>query len=126
MSQAVLAFASYLGTAIVLLAAFAWLYEKVTPYREFHLIKENNCAAAVTLSGAMLGFTFPMMSSIFYTQSLLEMVVWSGITGAVQILVFTVLRGWAKDIAQGKVAPAIFVAAASIAVGLLNAVCISH
>lgn len=126
MSQAVLAFASYLGTAIVLLAVFAWLYEKVTPYREFHLIKDNNCAAAVTLSGAMLGFTFPMMASIYYTQSLLEMVVWSGITGAVQILVFTVLRGWAKDIEQGKVAPAIFVAATSIAVGLLNAVCISH
>jgi putative membrane protein len=126
MIQAVLAFASYLGTAIVLLALFAFIYEKVTPYREFHLINDNNCAAAITLSGAMLGFTFPMMSSIFYTQSLLEMVVWSGITGAVQILVFTVLRGWAKDIEQGKAAPAIFVAAASIAVGLLNAVCISH
>jgi len=126
MTQAILAFASYLGTAIVLLAVFAWIYEKVTPYREFHLIKENNCAAAVTLGGALLGFTFPMMASIYYTQSLLEMVVWSGITGVVQILVFTVLRGWAKDIEQGKVAPAIFVATVSITVGMLNAMCISH
>lgn len=126
MSQAILAFASYLGTAIVLLTAFVWLYEKVTPYREFTHIKENNCAAAITLGGAMLGFTFPMMASIFYTQSLLEMVLWSAITGLVQILVFTVLRGWAKAIEEGKQAPAIFIASASLAVGLLNAVCISH
>jgi len=126
MSQALLAFASYLGTAIVLLVAFVWLYEKVTPYREFHLIKENNYAAAITLGGAMLGFTFPMMASIFYTQSLTEMVLWSAITGVVQIVVFTVLRDWAKEIEEGKVAPAIFIASSSIAVGLLNAVCISH
>jgi len=126
MSQALLAFASYLGTAVILLAAFTWLYEKVTPYREFHLIKENNCAAAVTLAGAMLGFTFPMMASIYYTQSLGEMVLWSAITGVVQTGVFMVLRGWAKEIEQGKVAPAIFIASSSIAVGLLNAVCISH
>lgn len=126
MTQALLAFASYLGTAVVLLAAFTWLYEKVTPYREFQHIKENNCAAAVTLAGAMLGFTFPLMASIYYTQSLGEMVLWSAITGVVQILVFTVMRGWAKDIEQGKVAPAIFIASASVAVGLLNAVCISH
>lgn len=126
MSQALLAFLSYLGTAVVLLAAFTWLYEKFTPYREFQLIKENNCAAAVTLGSAMLGFTFPLLSSIYYTQSLKEMVMWAAITGVVQLLVFTVLRRWAPDIEKGQVAPAIFVACASVAVGLLNAVCISH
>jgi putative membrane protein len=126
MTQALFAFLSYLGTAVVLLSAFTFLYEKFTPYHEFKLIQENNCAAAVTLGGAMLGFTFPLVSSIYYTQSLTEMVLWSIITGAVQLIVFTVLRRWAPHIENGKVAPAIFVAAASIAVGLLNAVCISH
>jgi len=126
MGQAILAFASYLGTAVVLLAAFTWLYEKFTPYQEFDLIKENNAAAAVTLAGALLGFTFPMVSSIYFTQSLVEMMLWSAITGLVQLLVFTVMRGWAKAIEQGKIAPAIFVAGVSLSVGLLNAACISH
>jgi putative membrane protein len=126
MLQALLSFVTYLGTAAALLAAFVWLYEKLTPYREFELLRQNNTAAAITLGGAMLGFTFPMMSSIYFTQSLAEMVLWAVLTGAVQFTVFTVKRGWAKQIEQGQVAPAIFVASGSVAIGLLNAVCISH
>lgn len=126
MTQALTAFLTYLGTALALLAGFVWLYEKFTPYREFALIKENNCAAAVTLSGAMLGFTFPLVSSIYYTQSLTEMAMWAAITCVVQLALFAVLRRWAGHIEKGQVAPAIFVAGASLAVGLLNAVSISH
>lgn len=126
MIQALSSFFSYLLTAAALLGAFVFLYELFTPYREFKLIKENNAAAAVTLAGAMLGFTFPLISSIYYTQSLTEMALWAAITGCVQLAVFTVMRRWAADIEKGRVAPAILLASASIAVGLLNAVCISH
>lgn len=126
MTQALISFLTYLGTALVLLGCFVFLYEKFTPYREFVLIKENNSAAAVTLSGAMLGFTFPLVSSIYYTQSLTEMALWAAITCVVQLVLFAVLRSWAGHIEKGNVAPAIFVAGASISVGLLNAVSISH
>lgn len=126
MVQGILSFLSYLVVAALLLGAFTWLYEKFTPYREFKLIAENNCAAAVTLVGAMLGFTFPLMSSIYFTQSIGEMISWAGITGLVQLTVFTAMRRWAPLIEKRQVAPAIFVAGCSIAVGLLNAVCISH
>lgn len=126
MTQALTAFLMYLGSALVLLGCFVWLYEKFTPYREFALIQENNSAAAVTLSGAMLGFTFPLVSSIYYTQSLSEMALWAGITCVVQLVLFAVLRRWAGHIEKGNVAASIFVASASLAVGLLNAVSISH
>jgi len=124
------AFLSFLGffvSSIALLAVFTFVYEKFTPYREFQEIKKNNIAAAITLSGALLGFTFPVLSAIFFTHSYLEMIKWAAITGVVQLAWFTCIRGYASnDIIDGKVAPAIFVAFASIAVGLLNAVCISY
>jgi putative membrane protein len=126
MFNAIFAFVSYFATAAILLVAFVMLYVWVTPYKEFKLIREGNSAAAVTLAGAVLGFTFPLMASIYYTQSIVEMSAWAGITCVVQLLVFLLLRRQSKEIEQGRVAPAMMVATFSIAAGLLNAVCISH
>ncbi|MCB4810298.1 DUF350 domain-containing protein [Methylovorus menthalis] len=126
MINSIAAFLSYLGVAILLLGAFMAIYVQITPYKEFKLIAQGNAAAAISLSGAVLGFTFPLLASIYYTQSLLEMTIWAGITCIVQLLVFTVMRHWAKHIEDGVLAPAIILAALSMSVGLLNAVSISH
>lgn len=126
MIDAIVAFLSYLGTAVALLAAFVLIYTHYTPYKEFKLIAQGNQAAAIALAGASLGFTFPLVASIYYTQSLLEMMVWAGVTCVVQLAVFLCIRSYARHIEEGTVAPAIVVAALSMAVGLLNAVSISH
>ena len=110
----------------MLLVAFVAIYARVTPYRDFTLIAHDNSAVAITFAGAVLGFTAPLVASIYYTQSLLEMAVWSGITCAVQLIVFVVLRSQAKRIEEGHVSSAIMVATFSIAIGLLSAVSISH
>jgi len=124
--KAILAFASYFSVAIALLACFVFFYIRFTPYKEFRLIAHGNNAAAITLSGAVLGFTFPVLSSIFYTQSILEMLLWAAITCVVQLAVFLVISNHAKRIEDGCTSTAIVVATLSIAVGLINAVCISH
>lgn len=121
-----LAFIVYLACSGILLAAFIFIYVRVTPYREFELIKKNNNAAAIALSGAVLGFTAPLVSSIYYTLSVPEMALWASITGVVQLGVFLTLRHHAKQIEAGQTAPAILLAALSIAAGLINAACISH
>ena len=126
MLHSILAFATYLGTALVLLAAFIWAYVNFTPYKEFQLIAQGNGAAAITLGGAILGFTFPIVSSIYYTHSVIEMVLWAVITCLVQFGLFLVIRRYANHIEQGSLAPAIYTASLSIAVGLLNAVSISY
>jgi len=126
MLHSIVAFLSYLFTALALLVAFVAIYVRVTPYKEFELIALDNSAVAITLSGAVLGFTFPLVSSIFYTQSLVEMCLWAVITCLVQLGVFVVLRRNAKRIEEGHIASALMVATFSVAVGLLNAVCISH
>lgn len=128
--QAFLNFLSYMGTAVVLLAAFMFIYEKVTPYREFREIKDNNnIAAAISFGAAIIGFTFPLISAIFYTHSLVEMAKWAAVTGVVQLVLFLVMHrftGCGNCIRENKVAPAVLLAFMSIAVGMLNAICISY
>lgn len=124
--HAFLAFLSYFATAVALLAAFVFLYVRFTPYNEFALIAQNNQAAAITLAGAALGFTFPLLSSIYFTQSLLEMAKWATVTCVIQLLVFTVMRRQARHIEAGHTAAAILLASLSVCVGLINALCISH
>jgi putative membrane protein len=124
-----LSFIVYLFTAIVLLAAFMFVYSFTTPYNEFRAVRDNNVAAAVAFSGAILGFIFPLMAAIFYTHSILEMAKWAAITGVVQMVLFQVLHrlnGCGHCIRERKVAPAILLASMSVAVGMLNTMCISY
>jgi putative membrane protein len=74
----------------------------------------------------VLGFTVPLVASIYYTQSLKEMCLWASITCLVRLLVLVALRKQAKRIEEGHVASAVMVATLSLAVGLLNAASISH
>lgn len=124
--QGLIAFLTYLLVAFCLLAAFVAAYVHFTPYREFTLIREGNVAAAISLAGAVLGFVFPLASSIYFTQSLTEMCLWAGITTGVQFVVFLALRQQARAIENGNVAAGVTVAVFSMAAGILNAVSISH
>lgn len=126
MINAILAFIEYLGTSIVLLMLFVYIYARATPYRDFALIAHDNVAVAICLAGAVLGFTLPMMAAIYYTHSLPEMIVWAAITCVVQLSVLVALRRQARRIEEGHVASAVMVASFSVAIGLLNAVSISN
>ena len=125
MGESLIAFLSYFAASLLLLLAFVFIYVKFTPYRDFELIAHDNSAVSVTLAGAVLGFTFPLVAAIYYTQSLLEMLAWAGITCAVQLAVFLVLRRQARRIEEGHMSSAIMVATFSVAIGLINAASIS-
>ena len=123
-------FLAYLGAAIVLLVAFVTIYLYVTPYDEIALIRANNNAAAISLSGAVLGFALPIANVIAHSDTLIDLAVWGVIAGVVQLLAWGVARvvlpQLQEDIAAGRTAPATFIAALSITVGLLNAACMSY
>lgn len=124
--DAIIAFFSYFVVSVVLLVIFMFVYEKVTPYREFKEIANNNVAAAIVFAGAILGFTLPLAASVFFTHNILEMAKWAGITGVVQLVVFLVMRRFVPNIQAGNVAPAILLFSMSLAIGILNAICISY
>ena len=123
-------FLAYLGAAIVLLVAFVAIYLYVTPYDEIHLIRSNNTAAAISLSGAILGFALPIANVIAHSDTLADLALWGIIAGIVQLAAWGVARvalpTLREDIAAGRVAPASFVATLSLTVGLINAACMTY
>ena len=123
-------FLAYLATAIVLLVAFVAIYLYVTPYAEVTLIRANNTAAAISLSGAVLGFALPIANVIAHSDTLFDLAVWGVVAGIVQLLAWGLARvalpQLAEDIGAGRAAPAMFVAALSLTVGLINAACMTY
>lgn len=123
-------FLAYFAVAIVLILIFVRIYTWVTPQDELALIKANNAAAALAFGGALIGFALPLSSAITHSLSLLDCAVWGAVALIVQVLTFVVLRVAVKQlperINQGEIATGIFVATAAIAVGLINAACMSY
>ena len=123
------AFLAYFVGALALTAAFLWVYMKVTPWDEFRLIGAGNAAAAISLAGAVIGFVMPLASVIAHSAGWLDMIVWGVIALLVQVLVYVVARvvvpGLALGIETGKIPLAAALATGSLAVGLLNAACIT-
>lgn len=126
---AVLGFVLYLIGAVAIFSLFALVYTRLTPHAEFALIREGNTAASIALSGALIGFAIPVASVISHSISLLDFLAWALIASMVQLLVFGgvsfVLKGLSRRIESGEIAAAVFVAAISISIGLLNAACMT-
>lgn len=109
---------------------FTSLYRLVTPHDEGKLIREGNVAAAVALGGAVLGYMIPLASALSQTHSLVEFAAWALLAGVIQILVFWVVRRVALPdvsarIERGEVASAIYMLLISVAVGIINAACMT-
>jgi putative membrane protein len=123
-------FLIYLAVAVVLLVVFVALYIRVTPYREIALIREGNMAAAFSLSGAILGFIIPLSAAIQHSVNILDMAIWGLIAMVVQLLAFVVVKllipSLPRDIPADKAGAGFFLGALALAVGLLNAACMSY
>ena len=123
-------FLVYFFVALLILVVFAWVYAKVTPYRELALIRAGNTAAAITLGGAMIGFTLPLASVVANSVNLVDMLLFALLAGIVQIVVFVVgrklLPGLPDSIEDGNVAKATLIAAMAICVGILNAAALTY
>ena len=123
-------FLVYFGLAIAFVAMFLFIYSHLTPYAEFKLIREGNVAAAASLSGALIGFSLPLASSIIHSVHPWDMMIWAVIALVVQLLVFLVVRftmvNVARRIPQGEVAAGVVLASLSVTAGILNAACMTY
>ncbi|MBS7416607.1 DUF350 domain-containing protein [Pseudomonas syringae] len=128
-ATAVFGFVLYILVAAILFALFQFIYSRITPHKEFALIRENNSAAALALGGSLIGFALPASNIISYSISILDVIVWAVIAAVVQLLAFgvtsLVLKGLSTRIAKGEMAAAIYSASVAISVGLLNAACMT-
>lgn len=126
---AILNYLIHLLLAAVLLAVFFKAYTSWTPFDEVLLIRQGNMAAALSLGGALIGFSITIGSALVHTADYREFVMWAAGAMVVQMLAYAVttrLLNMAKDQIEGNNAAfGGLLGAISISIGVINGACIS-
>ncbi len=125
-------FALYFGVSIVFLFVFKIAYALVTPHDEWQLVKEEkNTSAAIGFGGAIIGFAIALGGAASNSLHLVDFAIWGLVALIAQCLAFALLRFTfmpkvAERIANNEVSAGIMLASMSVAVGLLNAACMTY
>lgn len=120
--EAFLNFLLYAFSSIGLLGIFGLLYQLTTPYHEMSQIREGKAAPAIAMGGALLGFTFPLLSVSYHGTNYIDFLIWAGVAGSIQIVTFKILY-WIipMQIEENNCAIATLYAFLAVCVGLINA-----
>lgn len=125
-------FALYFGVSIVFLVIFKTVYGFATPHKEWELIKEEkNTAAAVGFGGAIVGFSTALAGAVSNSGDLIDFATWGLIALIAQVIAYSIVRfifmpKIATRIENNEVSAGIVLAATNIAVGLINAACMTY
>ena len=122
-------FARYVVVGFGLAGLFLLIYVMVTPWREFRLIRAGNTSAAIALIGALLGFCLPLANTIAHSVSLVDVVLWSLVALAVQVIVHIVMRLLLPDLKQAieadRLSAGIMAGGFATCFGLISAACLT-
>jgi putative membrane protein len=123
------AYILYLLSGFLLLAVFFGIYTKVTPFNEVALIREGNVAAALSLGGALIGFSLTLASSVLHSNTYLLFIGWAVgamiVQAASYAAITRVLPQMNAGIADNNVAMGVLMGTTSLTVGIINAACLS-
>jgi len=127
--NAILNYLVHLALAALLLVVFFKAYTWMTPYDEVKLIRQGNHAAALSLGGAMLGFSMTIASSILHTNNWQQFLAWALGAMVVQALGYAVTTRCLKmsqdQIEADNSAFGGLLGTISLSIGGINAACIS-
>ena len=119
----------HLFVTLVMLVGGVVLYTLTTPHKDFALVKDGNLAAAISLSGAILGLAIPLAFCMASSVSVAEIIIWGILAVAIQIVVFRLsdllLKDLSTRIEEGELAPSILLAGIKLSVAAINAAAIS-
>ena len=120
---------THFGVTIVMLVVGAFIYIKITSHDEMALITDGNNAAAVSLSGAILGLAIPLAFCMANSVNVYDIVIWGLVTLVIQLVTFWIIDLWLRDLSRkiedGQVGTAILLASVKLAVASINAAAIS-
>jgi putative membrane protein len=118
-------FLLYFAIAVALVALYLFVYARVTAHNEFDLIRQNVLSASVSLGLSLIGFALPLSSAIVHARGVLDLLLWGVVALAVQIVVYWLVRlvvpNLSERVASGELSSALFLGAASVAAGIINA-----
>jgi putative membrane protein len=120
--QALGNFLLYTFSSLVLLGIFGKIYQWLTPYHEYEQIKAGKLAPAISLGGALIGFTIPMLSVSYHGVNFVDFLIWAVVVGVLQIILFKALY-WLipMQIEEDNKAIAFIYAVLAFCVGLISA-----
>jgi putative membrane protein len=123
------AYILHLLSGFLLLGVFFGIYTKITPFNELSLIREGNVAAALSLGGALIGFSLTLASSVLHSDTYLLFVVWAigamVVQAASYAAITRVLPQMNAGIADNNIAMGALMGSSSLTVGIINAACLS-
>ena len=93
--------------------------------------EEKNVAAAIGFGGAIVGFAIALASAATHSVAIVDFIIWAVVAIIAQSLAFALLRFTfmpkiAQRINENEVSAGVMLASMSIAVGLLNAACMTY
>ncbi|HEY5796317.1 MAG TPA: DUF350 domain-containing protein [Bosea sp. (in: a-proteobacteria)] len=118
-------FALFFSVSLGLVGVYLLVYTVATSHNEFGLIRQNNIAAALSLGLSLTGFALPLSSAVVHANTIPDLVIWGVVAIVVQLIVYALVRlvlpNLSARIAAGELAAALFLGAASLAAGVINA-----
>ena len=76
----------HFAVTLGMLAIGVTIYHLVTPYHELRLIRNGNTAAAVSISGAIVGLAIPLAICMATSVNVWDIVSWGIVTLLIQLL----------------------------------------
>jgi putative membrane protein len=105
------------------------IYIWLTPYHEMKLIKAGNTAAALSLSGAIVGLALPLAVAMAGSVNAFDILIWGALTLVIQLGAYRVadmmLRGLPERIENDEIGAAILVVGVKLAVAMINAAAVT-
>ena len=117
------------GVTFAMLVGAVYIYVWITPHKEFTLIREGNVAAAISVSGAILGLAIPLAFCMAASVSVYEILIWGVVTLLLQIIAFRIVHLFIRDLPQrierGEISTAIFLFSCKLAVAAVTAAAVA-
>ena len=119
----------YILVGTVMMVVFGVTYLRITPAEELRLIKNGNLACALSFGGALVGFCLALAASIAQSVNFPDFILWGIGAAVIQILVYfaatRIIPHANEELVNNNVAVGALFGAISVAIGLLNAACLS-
>jgi putative membrane protein len=118
-------FALFFVAGAVSIAVFMTAYLWLTPHHELELVRKGDTAAGFAFGGTLIGYALPVAKAVADAPTGQDLVLWCAIALFVQLGVYLVVRMLVPDLSrrieENNMGAGVFLAAASISMGLLNA-----
>jgi putative membrane protein len=116
--------------AVSLVGLYLFVYTLATAHNEFALIRQNVVSASLALGLSLIGFALPLSSAVVHARSVTDCLMWGLVALVVQILVYWLVRfvvpNLSQRIAADEMSSALFLGAASLAAGIINAASMTY